>query len=75
VNQQDRDDRRNAATMIALFGLLVTAGALIAITFMVVPTLAYAAILAFGFVFVLAFHYVVWGRWLSNRPPPEDDDV
>jgi uncharacterized membrane protein HdeD (DUF308 family) len=74
MSNHDRDDRRNAGTFIALFGILFVAAGFVAITFMVVPTLAFAVLIGFVFIFVIAFHYMVWGHWLSRRPPPDEDE-
>jgi hypothetical protein len=65
----------NTGTMIALFGLLLIAGGLLALMALVLPQVA-GVVLVILIVFVLpiSFHYVVWGRWLSKMKPPEDDE-
>jgi hypothetical protein len=66
-----RDPQRlaesNAATVVALFGLLVIGGGLMGLIALVLPQFM-AVLLVVGGLFVLpvAFHYLVWGWWLSQ---------
>jgi len=69
------NDRSDAATFLALFGLLAIAVALVAFTGLVLPHLFFAVMIVFVFVFIIAFHYFVWGRWMSNRPPNDEDET
>ncbi|MGQ0636557.1 MAG: hypothetical protein ACT4QC_18235 [Planctomycetaceae bacterium] len=69
--------RANVATMIALFGLLLVGGALLGLMALVLPQFL-GILLVVGIVFVgpIAFHYLVWGWWLSavNKESLETDD-
>lgn len=58
---------RNQATYMALAVLLILGIALIALCALVMPSILGIVLVGFGFFFFIAFHYVVWGRWLSNR--------
>lgn len=71
-----RDRQSNAATYLALFGVLFIGGAILAVTAIVFPNVLAILFIA-AFVFVpAAFHYVIWGRWLSklndNQSNPDD---
>lgn len=62
----------NAGTWIALFGLLVVAGALIGLMALVMPQfLGLVAVVGVLFVAPIALHYFVWGwriaRWKEER--------
>lgn len=65
----------NAGTWIALFGLLLIAGALLGLAALVMPHLLGLIAVVGGFVFLTAFHYLVWGWWMSQMKDrtPEDD--
>lgn len=65
---------RNTGTFLALFGLLAVAGGLLFLTAMVLPQIFFLLIVIVGFVCSIAFHYVIWGRWLSKRTPRDEDD-
>lgn len=66
------DSRRNAGTLLALFGLLAIAIGLIALCAMVLPQI-------FGFVAVVlglfcfgVLHYLLWGWWMTGARSRED---
>jgi hypothetical protein len=66
----------NAATWIALFGLLLIGGALLGLTVLVLPQFLGVIAVAGGlFAVPIAFHYLVWGWWMSQMKDeyPEDD--
>ena len=67
-------DPQNSATLLALFGLMLAGGFLLALTAMIMP--AALGLLAVVFVFAAfsAFHYVLWGWWFAKRPRRTDDD-
>lgn len=59
--------RANLATMIALVGLLVIAGGLLALAAVVLPFVRGFIIVGLIFALPVAFHYLVWGWWLSQK--------
>lgn len=63
----------NAATFLALLGLLVIAGGLLVLAAMVTPSVLGILVVVGGFFLFGAFHYLVWGHWLS-KPQPQDDE-
>ena len=68
------DVGRDATTFIALFGLLLLGAGFIALTALVLPNLLVFPLVFFAFVFVCAFHYLTWGRWMSRMKPPLEED-
>ena len=75
-NQRNRKQAgKNPATLIAMIGLVILATGLFGIATMVLGPGAFAVVgLAVLLVMFIAFHYFVWGRWLSNRLPQQDAD-
>jgi hypothetical protein len=66
------ESRRNAATCLAMTGLLAIAAGLLALASLVLPRFAVAFILIVaGFGGFTLLHYLTWGRLLS-RPRPGD---
>lgn len=66
----------NAATWIALFGLLLMGGALLGLTALVLPQfMGLVAVVGVLFVLPITFHYLVWGWWMSQwkDADPHDD--
>jgi hypothetical protein len=61
----------NVATAIALFGLVLFAGALLGLMAMVLPELLGILIVILIFAVPAAFHYLVWGWWLSQMRDEE----
>jgi hypothetical protein len=70
-----KSDRSNAATFVALFGLILMGGALVGLTALVLPQFL-GLVLVVGGLFVLPalFHYLVWGWWLSQIKDDDPDD-
>jgi membrane protein YdbS with pleckstrin-like domain len=65
----------NAATAIALFGLLLVGGALLGLTVLVLPQIVgLVAVVGGLFVIPIAFHYLVWGWWMSQMKDDDPDD-
>lgn len=60
------DGARNAATMLALLGLVLVSFGLIALTAMVLPQIAAILIVVVGFVGIFAVHYLMWGRLMES---------
>ena len=75
MNQpRGRDGQQNGATLLALIGLMLIAGGLLALMTMVMPGLSGILLVIWAFVFFGVFHYVVWGRWMTARRDGEEDD-
>jgi len=72
----------NAGTILALLGLFFVSGSLLFLTALVLPQVLGILIVVFGFVFFIAVHYLLWGRWMMQRvaeaeeqkssPPPAE---
>ncbi|MFN0050777.1 MAG: hypothetical protein ACKV0T_01210 [Planctomycetales bacterium] len=57
----------NSATLLALLGLLLIGGGLLALVALVLPQIAMMVLVIAGvFILPAAFHYLVWGWWLSR---------
>ena len=63
----------NAATAIALLGLVLVAGALLGLMAMVLPQLLGVVVVVLIFAVPAAFHYLVWGWWLSQARDREEE--
>ena len=66
--------KKDLATLIALFGLLLAALGLLALMFLVSPIFLGIVAVVVGFVMIGVFHYVVWGWWLGGAPAAEQDE-
>src|SRR5262245_56245253 len=60
------------ATAIALFGLVLHAAALLGLMALVLPQLLGILVVILIFAVPAAFHYLVWGWWLSQM---QDEDA
>src|SRR5260221_11113099 len=56
----------NAATAIALFGLVLMGAALLGLMALVLPQLLGVVVVVLIFAVPAAFHYLVWGWWMSQ---------
>jgi hypothetical protein len=56
----------NVATALALFGLMLISAALLGLMAMVLPELLGILIVILIFAVPAAFHYLIWGWWLSQ---------
>lgn len=68
----------NAATTIALLGLLLISGAILGLMSLVLPQVAgVLLVILLIFVIPITLHYLVWGWWLSQMKDenPEDDQA
>lgn len=63
---------RNSGTFIALFGLLVIAAGLLGLSALVMPQIFGILIVVVLFLGAVAFHYCVWGWWLSAHAPTDE---
>jgi Flp pilus assembly protein TadB len=71
-----RKRQSNAGTAIALFGLIVISGAILALMSLVLPQVAGILLVVLViFVIPMALHYLVWGWWLSQMKEPEEDET
>jgi hypothetical protein len=71
ASKQDRD----GATFMALAIVLLMGFALLALMAIVIPGLSgVLGVIAF-LMFTIAFHYVVWGRWMSRQPLADEDEA
>jgi len=61
-----RGARSDAATAIALLGLVVMGAALLGLMALVLPQLLGIVIVILIFAVPAAFHYLVWGWWMSQ---------
>ena len=61
-----RGARSDAATAIALLGLVVIGAALLGLMALVLPQLLGIVIVILIFAVPAAFHYLVWGWWMSQ---------
>jgi hypothetical protein len=59
-------NQSNAATAIALLGLLLISAALLGLMALVLPQLLGILIVILIFAVPAAFHYLIWGWWLSQ---------
>lgn len=69
-----KSSQSDAATYLAMIGILVIAAALLGLTALVLPFVQGLAIVALLFVAPITFHYVVWGWWLSQMKDDGTDD-
>ncbi|MEX0717018.1 MAG: hypothetical protein WD066_10535 [Planctomycetaceae bacterium] len=63
---------RNAGTFVALGVVLVLAGGLIVMMAVVIPAMLALALLPLAFLFLGAFHYLVWGWWMPAALTEEE---
>lgn len=63
---------RNSGTFIALFGLLVIAAGLLGLSALILPIARGIIVLVLLFLGMIAFHYCVWGWWLSTHAPTDE---
>lgn len=68
-----RGARRDSATCLALVGVLLVAGGLLALAAMVLPQIRGVIFVGAGVLLFIGLHYITWGWWLSRAPHPDDD--
>jgi len=73
MNKDPQRTGKNAATLVALLGLILLGLCLVGLVALVTPAALGIVIVVFGFFLVGAFHYVTWGWWFM-RSGPEDGD-
>ncbi len=57
---------KNAATLMALVGLIFLGACLVGLVALVTPAALGIVVVVFGFFLVGAFHYVTWGWWFMR---------
>jgi len=67
------DPGNNSATFLALAALLAIAAGLLVLMALVMPSIIGIPAVVCGFFFFGAFHYVVWGWWMSRSRFKDDD--
>lgn len=72
MSRRTDDSGKDLATLTALLGLMLFAGLLLALVAFVLPQILGVVIVVLGFGSLFVLHYVCWGHWLSQLPPPDD---
>jgi hypothetical protein len=72
TNRRRSDAGSDAGTFLALAALIVAAVGLLLLTALVMPSVVGIVGVVVAFVLFAAFHYLVWGWWLSRRLPPDE---
>lgn len=74
-NRGSGKPQTNAATAVALFGLLLVSGAILGLMSLVLPQVA-GVLLVVLLIFVcpMVLHYLLWGWWLSQMKDTENED-
>lgn len=67
-------NQSNAGTAIALVGLVFMSIALLGLMALVLPQLLGVLLVILIFAVPAAFHYLVWGWWLSQARNAENDE-
>lgn len=67
--------KKDIATLVALFGVLIAALGLLALMFLVSPIFLGIIAVVLGFVMIGVFHYVVWGWWLKGAAAADADEA
>jgi Flp pilus assembly protein TadB len=67
-------NQSNAGTAIALVGLVLVSAMILGLMALVLPELLGVLVVILIFAVPAAFHYVVWGRWLSQMRDTESDE-
>lgn len=68
-----RTARSDAATAIALLGLIVLGAGLLGLMALVLPQLLGIVIVVLIFAVPAALHYLIWGWWMSQMRDEEAD--
>jgi len=72
--ERPAEAERNAATCLAMFGLISAGVALLSFAAIVMPDIRFLVLVVGGMAGFVALHYVTWGYWLSRQPPPDDEE-
>jgi hypothetical protein len=63
----------NIPTLLAFMALVAAGLGLLFLSALVLPQLFGLAVVVAGFFLFVAFHYVVWGWWVSKLPGEDDE--
>lgn len=72
-NRRPSSSQSNAATALALAGLVVLGLSLLTLVAFVLPFVRGIIVIAMLFIIPAAFHYLVWGWWLSQMRDEESE--
>ena len=64
---------QNSGTVLALLGMLLAFGALVALAAMVLPAVVGFLAVIFGIFLFGVLHYLLWGWWLGKPRRPNDE--
>jgi len=69
----DEQYRRNAATLLALVGMVLAGLALLGLAALVIPDILNALLVLAGLLLIGLIQYLTWG-WILDRDRIQDDD-
>ena len=73
-NSRTTRNQPNAGTAIALVGLILLSAAMLGLMALVLPQLLGVVLVILIFAVPAAFHYLIWGWWLSQARDAESND-
>ena len=73
-NSPTTRNQSNAGTAIALGGLFLMSAAMLGLMALVLPQLLGVVLVILIFAVPAAFHYLIWGWWLSQSRQAESED-
>jgi cytochrome bd-type quinol oxidase subunit 2 len=73
-NSPKTGNQSNAATAIALFGLVLISAMILGLMALVLPELLGVLVVILIFAVPAALHYLIWGWWLSQKRIDEPDE-
>lgn len=72
--RRPKPSQRNAATCLALVGLITGGLAFLAFTSLILPQIRWVILVLGGMGAFVMLHYVTWGFWLSRLEPPDESE-
>ena len=73
-NSPTTRNQSNAGTAIALAGLILLSAAMLGLMALVLPPLLGVVLVILIFAVPAAFHYLIWGWWLSQARDAESEN-
>ena len=73
-NSPTTRNQSNAGTAIALAGMILLSAAMLGLMALVLPQLLGVLVVIMIFAVPAAFHYLIWGWWLSQTRGAQSDD-
>ena len=73
-SKRRRQSGKDSGTVIAIAGVLIISCGFLGFMAMVAPNLLVIPALGIGLGLFIAFHYLVWGKWLTNHLNKLPDD-